>query len=85
MNKFIKISALCLLLSGCGDNPFGDFEEIKDTDYAQIRLEMERCSHIVSEGSLYARLSWSPKTDCLKHLKYRIIHTGNAKSAPFDV
>jgi len=77
MNPLIKIAALCFLLTGCGDNPFSDNAPIKDTDYAQIRLEMERCSHIASEGSFTASMRWSPKTDCLKHLKTRIVATGN--------
>jgi hypothetical protein len=65
------------MLSGCGDNPFSDNAPILDTDYAQIRLEMERCSHIDKEGTIAANLRWSPKTDCLKHLKTRIVSKGN--------
>ncbi len=74
--RIIKVMCLCGVLTGCGDNPFNDKSPIKDTDYAQIRLEMERCTHISSEGSFVASMRWSPKTDCLKHLKSRIIATG---------
>lgn len=76
MNK-LMVFGLCALLSACGDNPFEDNTRIKDTDYAQIRLEMQRCEHVNSEGSFTASIRWSPKTDCLKHLKTRIVATGN--------
>lgn len=79
MSKALIIG-LCTLLSACGDNPFSDNSRIKDTDYAQIRLEIERCSHISEEGSLFASMRWSPKMECLKHLKSRIIVTGNSRS-----
>ncbi len=74
-NRLIGMIVLCALLSACGDDPFEDNAPIKDTDYAQIRLEMERCSHINDEGSFTASMRWSPKTDCLKHLKTRIVAT----------
>ncbi len=76
IDKLIKLIGLCIFLTGCGDNPFTDHSKIKDTDYAQIRIEMERCSHISSEGSFAASMRFSPKTDCLKHLKNRIVNTG---------
>ncbi len=77
MNKLIKLAGLCVLLTGCGDDPFQDNESIKDTDYALIRLEMERCSHVGTEGSFTASMRFSPKTACLKHLKTRIVRTGH--------
>lgn len=78
MKRLISIVCVCCLVCSCGDNPFSDNELIKDTDYAQIRLEMGRCSHIASEGSFLVRMRWSPKTDCLNHLKTRIVSSGNA-------
>ena len=76
----IKPIILCasLLLTGCGDNPFNDREPIQDTDYASIRIEMERCAHVAQEGSFSASFRWSPKMACLNHLKTRIVHTGKA-------
>lgn len=76
--KYILLFPL-MCLSSCGDNPFNDNEKIKDTDYAQIRIEMERCKEVANEGSAIAAFRWSPKTECLKHLKSRIINTGKAK------
>lgn len=77
MLKRLLITA-CFLLSSCGDNPFQDNGPIKDTNYAQIRLEMQRCDHIESEGSFSASMRWAPKTDCLKHLQKRIVETGKS-------
>jgi hypothetical protein len=77
MKKLIGLVGLCALLTGCGDDPFSDYSSIKDTDYALIRLEMQRCSHVDTEGSFTASMRWSPKTDCLKHLQTRIVSTGN--------
>ena len=65
------------MLSACGDNPFNDETKIPDTDYAQIRIEMDRCAHI-EEGSFLATMRFSPKMKCLNHLKERIVHTGKA-------
>lgn len=76
--KKILITA-CLLLTACGDNPFNDNTPIKDTDYASIRIEMDRCSHITDEGSWAANFRFSPKMKCLNHLKTRIVRTGKAK------
>jgi len=66
------------MLCACGDNPFNDDTKIPDTDYAQIRIEMDRCSHVADEGSFLATLRFSPKMKCLNHLKERIVHTGKA-------
>ena len=81
MNKTIILCAsLLLLLTGCGDNPFNDREPIEDTDYASIRIEMDRCAHVDQEGSFLASFRWSPKMACLNHLKTRIVHTGKASA-----
>lgn len=79
MNKRIILCAT-LLLTGCGDNPFNDHEPIQDTDYASIRIEMDRCAHVDKEGSFLASFRWSPKMACLNHLKTRIVHTGKASA-----
>lgn len=68
------------MLTGCGDNPFKDKTKIKDTNYAAIRLEMQRCAHVNEEGSIIATMRWSPRIDCLKHLQTRIVKTGKAKN-----
>lgn len=78
MNKSLII-CISLLLTACGDNPFNDRSPIQDTDYATIRIEMDRCAHVANEGSWVANLRWSPKMACLNHLKDRIVHTGKAK------
>jgi hypothetical protein len=72
------ILGCCLILTGCGDNPFNDNDPILDTDYARIRIEMERCTHVSAEGSFSASMRWSPRMDCLKHLQTRIVVTGKA-------
>lgn len=73
MDKIIRIALFCAFLTGCGDDPFSDYSPIKESDYAQIRIEMDRCAHIIDEGSFWAIFRWAPKTDCLKHLKTRIV------------
>jgi hypothetical protein len=75
----LLITCMALALTGCGDNPFNDREPIQDTDYASIRIEMDRCAHVDKEGSFSASFRWSPKMACLNHLKTRIVHTGKAK------
>jgi len=79
MNKTL-IVGICLLLTGCGDNPMGDNRSIKDTNYAMIRLEMQRCSHFEEEGGVHSLFRFYPRTDCLKHLQTRIVVTGKAKN-----
>jgi len=71
MRIIILIS--CLLLVSCGDNPYKDNKPIKVTDYARIRLEIQRCNHIDCEGNFSSMFRWSPKNDCLKHLSTRIV------------
>jgi len=77
-SSLLIITAASLLLTACGDNPFNDNTPIKDTNYAEIRLEIERCNHVDKEGSFLATLRWSPKMSCLKHLRGRIVTTGKA-------
>lgn len=74
----LSITFIALFLTACGDNPFSDSTKIPDTDYAQIRIEIERCSHISDEGSWVAQFGFSPKMSCLNHLKTRIVQTGKA-------
>jgi hypothetical protein len=82
MNPIIPATILIASsLTACGgDNPFSDTTPIKDTDYAQIRIEIQRCSHISEEGSFTTSLRNAPRTACLNHLKSRIVQTGNKVS-----
>lgn len=75
--RTLCVIALTSMLAACGDNPFNDTDKIHDTDYAQIRIEMDRCAHI-EEGSFLATMRFSPRMKCLNHLKTRIVHTGKA-------
>ena len=67
-----------LLLTGCGDNPFNDREPIQVTDYASIRIEIDRCAHVDKEGSFLSSFRWYPQMACLNHLKTRVVRTRKA-------
>jgi len=84
VSKIVTISLCTLFITACGDNPFNDDTPLNDNDYAMIRIEMDRCSHITKEGSWTANMRWSPKMSCLEHLKHRIIHTGKASAEALE-